>query len=358
MVSHIRPARRRKHGLFSTILILLVMAAMATVFLSVPVFARNTYVITDGSRSFTYSTFATDPGQVLDEAGLELEDGDTFTTSIYNGTASITVCRCQRVTICQYGQQTQVSAFNETVSELLTRLNIVLEEDDVLSVSGDSDAYDGMVLRIDRVVEVEQTYTLALPNEISYCYDASLPAGDTRVLIEGQEGQQLCTALVTYVNGVETERDVLSEAVVSAPVTELQAIGTAQTAVADPEARPVISDGCIYLPTGEILTYTNTLAVNATAYTHTDAGCDMITATGTTVHIGTVAVDPRVIPYGTRMFIVANDGSYIYGISTAEDCGGAIKGNRIDLYFPTYAECIQFGYRACTIYILDTDSAS
>jgi 3D (Asp-Asp-Asp) domain-containing protein len=68
--------------------------------------------------------------------------------------------------------------------------------------------------------------------------------------------------------------------------------------------------------------------------------------------MGTVAVDPRYIPYGTRMFIIANDGSYVYGISEAEDCGGAIKGDRVDLYFPTYAECMEFGWRNCTIYFL------
>ena len=75
--------------------------------------------------------------------------------------------------------------------------------------------------------------------------------------------------------------------------------------------------------------------------------------TGTTVHKGTVAVDPRYIPYGTRMFIVSNDGAYVYGIAVAEDCGGDIKGDRMDLYFPTFDECIQFGRRVCTIYFLD-----
>jgi 3D (Asp-Asp-Asp) domain-containing protein len=52
------------------------------------------------------------------------------------------------------------------------------------------------------------------------------------------------------------------------------------------------------------------------------------------------------------MFLVANDGSHIYGVSEAEDCGGAIKGDRIDLYFPTYDECMAFGWRVCTVYLL------
>ena len=101
-----------------------------------------------------------------------------------------------------------------------------------------------------------------------------------------------------------------------------------------------------------MLTYTHSDTVRATAYTHTDDGCDAFTATGTVVHWGTVAVDPRYIPYGTRMFIMASDGSYVYGIATAEDCGGDIKGDRMDLYMPTYEQCREFGRRRCTLYFL------
>ena len=63
-------------------------------------------------------------------------------------------------------------------------------------------------------------------------------------------------------------------------------------------------------------------------------------------------MDPRYIPYGTRMFIVASNGSYIYGLAMAEDCGGDIKGDRMDLYMPTYEQCMEFGRRTCTLYFL------
>ena len=114
-----------------------------------------------------------------------------------------------------------------------------------------------------------------------------------------------------------------------------------------------------------MLTYTHSDTVRATAYTHTDEGCDAFTATGTVVHWGTVAVDPRYIPYGTRMFIMASDGSYVYGIATAEDCGGDIKGDRMDLYMPTYEQCREFkeqiadpefeGYCHCMLYYKTRD---
>ena len=66
-----------------------------------------------------------------------------------------------------------------------------------------------------------------------------------------------------------------------------------------------------------------------------------------------MAVDPKVIPLGTKMYIVSADGEYLYGYCVAEDTGGAIQGNIVDLFFNTYEECIQFGRRDVLIYILD-----
>lgn len=320
--------------------------------LSQTAFAK-TYVITDGDRVVTYTTFATDPAEVLGQAGLELREYDTYTTEAVEGAEAITICRAQSVTIEYHGETTQTTTFGETAGELLSRMNLDVSGEDVVSHGMDDITYDGMVLRVDRVVTTRETYTTTVPHQVSYCNDASVPAGMEEVLIEGVDGELLRTADVTYVNGVESERKVLMETMTQATVTEVIGIGTGEEAEAvDPDAMPVICDGYIILPTGEVLTYTDTATIRATAYTHTDAGCDFITATGTTVHRGTVAVDPRYIPYGTRMFIVSNDGAYVYGISVAEDCGGDIKGDRMDLYFPTFDECMQFGRRVCTIYFL------
>ena len=76
------------------------------------------------------------------------------------------------------------------------------------------------------------------------------------------------------------------------------------------------------------------------------------TYSGTLARVGAIAVDPTVIPLGTKMYVVSNDGQYVYGYCVAEDIGGGIKGNKIDLYFDTYAECWDFGVRMCTVYIL------
>ncbi len=332
--------------------VLLLSPALVLALLTQTAFAK-TYVITDGERVVTYTTFATDPAEVLGQAGLELSEYDTYTTQRVEGAEAITIRRAQDITIEYHGQTMTATSYGETVGELLSRLNLDVSGEDVVSHGMEEVTRDDMVLRVSEVVTVRETYTVTVPHETNYCNDASVPAGTEEVLIKGVDGELLCTADVSYVNGEEVSREVLSEDVTLAPVTELVGRGTGEEPeTASPEDMPVIEDGRITLPTGEVLTYTGTATIRATAYTHTDAGCDFITATGTTVHKGTVAVDPRYIPYGTRMFIVSNDGAYVYGISVAEDCGGDIKGDRMDLYFPTYEECIQFGRRVCTIYFL------
>ena len=257
------------------------------------------------------------------------------------------------VSVSYRGEKIRACTSGETVEELLDMLDLTVGENDVLSHPLDSRVSAGMQLRVDEVVSREETYTAVLRREVTVCNDASIPAGSTEILAEGRDGEVLRTARVTYINGVEVDRKILEEDMTIQPATQIVAVGTGEALEAvDPEGMPIIGDGYIILPTGEVLTYTKKDTVRATAYTHTDAGCDRITATGSVVHRGTVAVDPRFVPYGTRMFIVANDGSYVYGVAEAEDCGGAIKRDRMDLYFPTYAECMAFGWRTCTVYFL------
>ena len=314
-----------------------------------PAFAKNTYVITDGDRVFTYTTSATDPRQVLGEAGLELDEDDTYTTHEGVGVAEITVRRSQTIYIDYYGEEMTATSYGETVEELLSRLNLSLGENDTVSWPLSKETHDGMRLRVENVIHQEQIYTTTIPHTTSYCYDPALPAGMEVVLVEGKDGELLRTATVTYVNKQEVNRTVLTEVQTRCAVEELIAIGTGLAAApASDSDMPIITDKLIILPNGEVLTYVASTTGRATAYYNQGT-----TATGTVAQEGVVAVDPSFIPFGTRMFIITNDGEYVYGIATAEDAGdGNIIGNRIDIWMPTRWDCIQFGYRDCTIYFL------
>ena len=331
------------------------MAAMLTpvfclLLLSQPALAQNTYVITDGDRVLYHTSYATDPAAVLNEAGLALDADDTYTTTNGSGVSEIKVHRGQQVTVDHCGQYMNVSTAGETVEQLLLRLGIPVDGQTSVSASLKEKTYDGMRLTVSRTVAAVETYTVAIPHEVVECRDDSLPLGERVVLTKGVDGQMLCTANVTYTNGEEISRAVIRQTVLQQPVTEVVAVGT--DVPEDLSGQLVLGDGFIVTPEGETLFYSDELQVKATAYTHTDPGCNTVTSTGTIVRYGTVAVDPRVIPYGTRLFIVSNDGKFVYGLATAEDCGGSIRQNRIDLYFPTKEECLLFGYRDCTVYIL------
>ena len=342
--------RQRKVNRNSSLrLISLLLAVICCLLLIAPTAFAKTYIITDGQRTITYTTFATDPAQVLEDAGMGLDEHDTYTIP---DDTSITIHRALDIRLNYRGETLSVSSPGETVKELLTRLGLDITGYDAVSHSLDEMVFDGMDLTVTHTVIRQETYTATIPFETTFCSDFSLPAGTEDVLVEGRDGELLYTAQVTYVNGQESAREIRSEKQTIAPITEIIAQGAGSPAKPAVNDMPVIQDGYIIMPSGEILTYYKTDNVTATGYTHTDAGCDMITSTGTTVHYGTAAVDPRFIPYGTRMLIVSHDGERYYGIATAEDCGGAIKRDKMDLYFPTHQECIEFGRRRCTIYFL------
>lgn len=345
----ITPAMSKTNKIIVRIVALLLPVVFLWAGLTPTVFAQTTYVITDGDQVKVHKSFEKNPAVVLTEAGVELHGDDVYTTAETEGVAEITVQRSQTITISNCGEIVTATSYGETLDELFSRYDIPAYGDYVVSLPMDTMTFDGMEVKVDYIIDTDETYTEDIPFEVTYCYDPSMPEGEEKVLIEGTVGQKLCKAVATYVNSQESNRTILEETVIQQPVNRVVRVGTGESVGT---AAPAIGDGVIITADGQILTFSRKDQYKTTAYTHTDAGCNMTTATGTTVRKGTVAVDPKVIPYGTRMFIVSSDGRHVYGIATAEDCGGGVKDKHIDLYFPTTDECWQYGVRNATVYFL------
>lgn len=316
--------------------------------------AKNTYVITDGNRVVVHTTNATDPARVLNEAGLSLSEEDTYVARSVSGVSEIRINRPHTITINNCGQIMDVKSSGETVEELLSRFRIDTTGDVSVSTGLEEATFDGMVITLTRNTDVEETYSVSIPYTTDYVTDDTIPEGTEVVLQEGVPGEAVCSGRVYYTNGTETGRSVISETVVRQPVNQIIAIGTAPETPPVPDV-PVVNafdegGGQIILPTGEILTYTSRVDVLGTAYSC--EGYVGITATGTVARVGEIAVDPDIIPLGSRLFIRTCDGEYIYGIATAEDTGGLINGYRIDLYMDTEEACWEFGARMCEVYFL------
>lgn len=374
----------RRRAWLRRLIVVAVLAAAVGALLSQTVFAQTSYIITDGDRVTVHRSYSSDPYEVLTEAGIELEEEDTYETGYADGMNQITVRRMQMVTVINRGAQSVIGTYGETVGSLLTRMGITPGTGDTLSCSSETQTYDGMTIELvhtETRIEEEDT---VVPYPVNYYEDPDLEPGAEIVLVAGQNGLTHVKSEVTYRNGKEVSRVVVQETVKMKPVTQLVIRGVDRTIMeqpADPEpaeqAAPAASSGTasgssssgssssggsrydgsaetsgnvIMTSSGESYTYVDVMTCSATAYTC--EGYVGHTYSGTLARVGAIAVDPTVIPLGTKMYVVSNDGQYVYGYCVAEDIGGGIKGNKIDLYFDTYAECWDFGVRMCTVYIL------
>ena len=286
---------------------LLISGLLAALFITGSASPQTTYHITDGDAVYTVSGRSGDPEGALALAGVSVSQRDRVTAATQSdGTVAVTVER-------------PVTTYEELVVELLP-YDTVRQADPDLPIGAE------------QVVQAGAQGAVSARSRV-----VTDPDGSLRI-----------TSMGTYVS--------------QEPVDEIVAYGTrvapaAQSwlSVTDDVLTHIDADtdggGTLTTASGTELTYTQVISCKATAYT-TQLQSWKRTATGTTARVGAIAVDPRVIPYGTRMFIVSADGSITYGVATAEDCGGSIKGNRIDLFFDTYNECIHFGVRTCDVYLL------
>lgn len=299
-------------------------------------------------------TGAGDEAVLLDETA---EAPDFSSQMVYVGSGAngyeLTLKAGRPVRI-QYGNTILgTTAQGETVSELLARFDIIPGPlDGVLVDIGES--------RITLTVGSDLTYYEARTRTQGYetqrVATPDLLQGQEEVVQAGKIGISTDIYEVVWSNGHEISRQWV-EQTESTAVTEIIRYGTSVTSV-DPSDKLVNvstgsdGSGVLTFASGATMKFSQARTMKCTAYTAGHDGVGTRTATGTTVHRGTVAVDQRYIPLGTRMFIVTEKGSYVYGMAKAEDTG--MRGdNKLDLYMDTYAECINFGRRNCKVYILN-----
>jgi 3D (Asp-Asp-Asp) domain-containing protein len=180
--------------------------------------------------------------------------------------------------------------------------------------------------------------TRPIPQSTIHRPDVSIPPGTSKVVAKGAPGER--RVLVSFVQSVNggIQAHVISSQVIRAPHPRI----VVQGAVKSNEFRAFARRGIVKTA----LIAASALRVVATAYTADCSGCSGITAIGRPAGHGIVAVDPRVIPLGTRLYIPG------YGVAVAGDTGGAIHGDRIDLGFDSAGDAMRFGRREVTIYRL------
>ena len=219
--------------------------------------------------------------------------------------------------------------FAKDVEGVIDKLNktINISPNDLIQPDINTKINTGSSIKIIRVEKEEITLQKEIPYKIQFRNDKNIFQGQKRIINKGQKGIQSETFLVTYYDGEEHSKKLIKKEITKEPITEVIAMGTK----------------IVVQRAGKTLDYKEVLTLKSTAYTHTGNR----TATGAIPKRGTVAVDPKVIPLGTRLYV---DG---YGFAVAEDRGGSIKGHRIDLFMETEKEALRWGTRPVRVYILN-----
>lgn len=305
------------------------------------------YTVADQGKLLEIKSYSNSPAEVLREAGVELRPQDDFWA---RGT-HINIRRAQTIRLIIKNEEITAYSFGETVGSLLKKMQVDTQPPWQVSVSLQEKTYDGMTVYVDHREQKEELRVCDIAYETVFCQDPSLPEGQQEIIAAGVCGKQEKQMLVSYCNGVSEAETVLSEKQILAPKAQIVAVGTGQRA-GQSRQYPLIGDGLLVTEQGQCLYFSYADTYNATAYTSWVADVTGTTACGTPARVGAVAVDPKVIPYFTKMYIVSCDGVFDYGVASAEDCGGAVKGKIIDLFFDTLEECYRFGRRDITVYFL------
>ncbi len=268
------------------------------------------------TRQYTIEEF-------LEEKNIEYCKEDYIskpvTTYIYDG-ISFKLEHATSFKVTADGETKEYKTLERTVGNALKDCGIEVGDADIVTPAAEESIGDDMDIVVQRVTTGQETVEEKIPFETKEKDDSSLNEGTSKVVTEGTEGIDKVTYEITYIDGKESSRKEISRTSVTAPVDKVIANGT-----------KINFNG---------KSYSRKLVVKAYAYTGGGR-----TAMGTKARVGEIAVDPSVIPLGTNVYIEG------VGARRAEDTGGNIKGNTIDIYMNSQSQCIKWGARYVTIYI-------
>ncbi len=291
----------------------------------------------------------------LQAAGVSLGEHDKVTPDLDTQLAAdmeISIERWHTITLTVDGETQTYIVPEGTLEDSLAYIGVTLGEYDVIS-SGEEEVRGDMEVTVDRVEYRDVTITEEVSYETVTQEDDTLYQGEKKVATPGETGERTIVSREKLVNGEVTETETIRDEITKEPVNEVVLVGTKEKPAPKPAgAASVGGNGYIIDHNGQRVAYKSVLTGSCTAYSAAEGS---MTATGRPVAFGNVAVNPNVIPYGTRLYICSPDGSYVYGYAIAADTGGALMSGRVlaDLFYQTPAECYSFGRRTMSVYILE-----
>lgn len=345
-------AKRRKRISVLVLLVTLITVTLGTVY---NVSAKEITIteineFTGLNETQTVKTRRDNVEEVLADNGLDIGETDRINVPADKEVADnddIVIKRGKRVKIKVGDYEEMATVTKADVTDALVEAGYIPGELDRITS-------DGNTIELVSVSRIDEVTTEVIGRGIDYVDDPDLPKGQERVVDEGEDGIKEIQHKVTYQNGKESARETTSEVVTVEPRNKVIARGTARTASRNVSnsnnTKSEVDDNG-----GSVngYKYKKKITMTATAYSTSplENGGGTTSAMGNPLKYGIVAVDPGVIPLGSKVYVTSADGSWSYGVASAEDTGGAIKGNKIDLCYPTDAS--SFGRRSCVVYVLE-----
>ena len=345
-----------KKNIPATISVVLTITAVITTF----VLSAQSVNIFDGEKNYSVRGSSENIESIV--AGLDLKNEKYEIVSVNKGIFAtwVDLEYLFPLTVKVGDTKTVYDVRRGKLGDVLKHAGIVVEEHDTLSLSLDTYISEPTTVEMTDVTYAVETVTKTIP------YNSDIVFSDkndtnTKFTTTGKTGTKTVTCSVKYVNGVKTESTVIDEEITEYAIDSTTVYGTQapkNTASGIIPASKVASLSKLKAPSdlyinqkGVPVKYSSKKTLRATAYTHTGNAC----STGVMPKPGYVAVDPKEIPYGTKMYIVSADGKYVYGYAIAADTGGFIYGSRtdMDLFMNSEAECVKFGRRDITVYFLE-----
>lgn len=299
------------------------------------------HVVTFNSQgSITqHATQAQTVGEFLRERGIVVGTNDYVSPSQdvpLSDRLTVVYRAAVPVTIVSAHEKRVITSAAPDVGALLEEQKIRLGKNDVVTPSISDGVPARGTVRIERILSWERLEHRNIGAAIVHRLDFSLAPGTSKVISKGNPGEREVMVHFTQADGQHVRSQVIESRVVRKPSPRIVAEG-----VGEYEAFARFAERGI-----ERTAYIAASAIDmvATAYTAGCFGCSGITAIGRPAGHGIVAVDPRVIPLGTHLYIPG------YGYAIAGDTGGAIRGHRIDLGFNSMRDAMRFGRREVTVY--------
>lgn len=358
MIERLKHLLRRERLMQLRMPCIALMCALAVGGAALFVHSGRTIKITDGEEVFTVKTFASDVADALSSVKLRSQSYRVLSVNVDDRLTSVKIAYTFPVYITVGNKTVKVETVESTVGEILTDAGYNVDGHDMIEPSVDTVVKDTTYIDYINVDYVSGSYTEAIPYTTEKVYSEAYEVG-TEKTEKGVDGVRQVNYTSKIVNGITVETVVDSTLTLSESVSAKKIIGTktanANTVKTSDSVRSISTltpSSPIELDAnGNPVNFKKHITVQATAYTYTGNNC----STGVAPQPGYIAVNPKYIPYGTKMYIKSSDGRYIYGYAVAADTGGFIKKRptNVDLFFPSQSACSAFGRRNVEIYILE-----